>query len=744
MPGASTILNANVNDNNDNKERSFFQELARRHVVGSAIAYVLASWVLIQVADVLGDAFGGPAWIVRALTTILLLAFPAFIVFSWEYNVTRKGIERTEGDLDRGFSAKPAVRRSIVGIVTTLSMLAIWWTWQAGVLTDESFVKKDNDFPKIIAIDSFQTFAEDGSEWLGDGVSNLVRDNLSRSRFLRVISLRRWRALSGGGDAEDAVNVAASADIDYLVQGEIIGSRSGYVLTVRLTDTHDGEQLDSQTYEVEDVALLLERATSIAQNVRSQLKVPVQEQVDMYAADFAADNPSAYRAFIGALDYRLNYEFAQAERLFGAAIELQPDFAMANYHLAQVLTSQDKFDEAVDAIGRAAENAEGREAEYIEAYTLLLNRDAEAAITAYEDLVEKYPNDTELQWSLATAHDINYDNVAAADVYRMLTTLEPEVREGWSSLAYYEIQNAKFDSARSALNEFINLAPNNPNGFVLRGDLNRATDDLPAARDDYEQAIRVGSELQEADVSLGQVYYLMGETDKALTIFDRLIRDTTAVPRYRIAATFEAGGVLNSLNRHEEYVAYLDLLEQEFIASGILYSKALSEKATAMLWNAGPNDDVAALIDHSIEKSPGVPTRYLFVRGLLELAREDDAAIEKTAAEIRSFAFPPDDPDRTEDRAADYLLGRAALRRGDFEIAVELLERATSLGGHQYRSYALTYAEALHAVGKTQEALSLLETEVLVRDPVDPRFDLERDRRLARELSQSYVNKAEP
>lgn len=726
----------------NNKERSFLQELSRRRVVGSAIAYVLAAWVLIQVADVLGDGFGAPGWFVRALTTVLLLIFPAFIVFSWEYNVTRKGLERTDGDLDRGFSGRPVVRRSIVGIVALLSITAIWWTWQAGVLTDESFIKRDDDFPKIIAVDGFQTFAAEGSGWLGDGVSNLVRDNLARSRFLRVISLRRWRALSEGGDAKDAVNVAASADIDYLVQGEVIGSRSGFVLTIRLTDTQDGEQLDSQTYEVDEESLLLERATSIAQNVRAQLKVPVQEQVDIYAADFAADNPSAYRAFTGALDYWLNYEFAQAERLFGAAIELQPDFTMANYHLAQVLTSQDKFDEAVAAIERAAANAEGREAEYIDAYTYLLNRDAVAAISAYEKLVEKYPNDTELRWLFATAHEINYDNVAAADVYRMLTTLEPEVHEGWSALAYYEIQNGEFDTAKSALDEFIRLAPANPNGFVLRGDLNRAIRNLPAARDDYQQAISIGSELQEADVSLGQVYYLMGETDKALAALDALIRDTDAIPRYRIAATFEAGGILNSLERHEDYVEYLDLLEQEFIASEIFYAKALSEKATALLWSSGPNDDVVALIDQSIAKSPGVPTRYLFARGLLELAREDYAAIENTAAEIRSFALPPEDPDRTEDMAADYLLGRAALRRGDVEIAVELLQRATSLDGHQYRLYALAYAEALLAAGKTQEALNLLETATPVSDPVDPRLDLERDRRLARDLSQSYVKPA--
>lgn len=724
--------------NKQKEDRTFLQELSRRHIFGSAIAYVVSSWVLIQVADVIGEAFGAPDWIVRALATVLLLLFPAFVVFSWEFNFTKKGFERAGEDLDRGWSARPAVRRSIVGLVSALSLAAIWWTWQAGILTDESFKKEDDDFPKIIAVDGFRTFAAEGSEWLGDGISNLVRDNLAQSRYLRVISLRRWRALASDNTEEDMVNLAASVDIDYLIHGEIIGNRSGFVLTVRLTDTRDGEQLDAQTYEVDEEGPLLERATSIAQNARARLKVPVQEQVDVYAADFAADNPSAYRAYTDALDYWINYEFAQAERLLAAAIELQPDFAMARYHLSRVLASQDKFNEALAFIEQAAEHAGKRETEYIDAFRILLGRDVDASIEAYQALIEEYPNDTELRWLLATAYDFGDDSAAAVAVYATLTQLEPEIGEGWTALAYHLIQTGDYERARPALEEFIKLAPENPNGFVLRGDLNRATRNLAAARDDYLQAIAKGSELQEAQVSLGQVQYLMGDADAALQTLDALIRNAEAIPRFRMDAAFQAGGILNSLDRYADYVAYLELLEPEFIASKIFLSKSLSEKAMALMWYSEPTEEVATLINKAIESSPGVPTRYLFARGMYELERQNLAAIGKTAAEIRTFALPPENPDRTEDKAADYLLGCAAILREDYDGAIEFLERAISADGHEYRLYQFAYAEALQKTGNNNEARDVLESVVDVTDFVSPRLDLERDRQLARAVLASY------
>lgn len=720
---------------NEPKERTFLQELLRRHVFGASAAYVVGAWVIIQVVDVLAPAFNAPEWTIRAITTVLILAFPLVVVIAWEFDTTRKGLKRTEEDRDRGLSARPWFRRSLVGLISLASLASILWVWTSGVLTDETFADKDeNKFPKIVAIDDFKTFAGEESEWLGEGLANLVRDNLSQSEYLRVISLRRWRALSKGLDSEELFEVSREAGIRYLVQGEIIGNRKGFVLSARLTDTADGEQLDAKTFEVEEASSLLDRATSVAQNARAILKVPVEERVDVFAADFAADNPSAYRAFVSALDYWINYDFSDAERMLRASLELQPDFAMARYYLAWILTVQDRSSEAAEILQVASESEDlsPRYAEYIEALGLLLNRDLAEGVEVYSQLVAQYPNDTEARHVLAEFHLLQNNYEAAIAEYKKLTELEPEVHVGWSGLAGIHVQLGDYKSALPYIEKYAALAPDNPNVFVLRGDAQRASGDLEAAINDYTMALQKGPDLQEAAVSLAKSQYLLGRTNEAIATLDKLIRDPSTIPRYRIEAVFAAGGILNALGRFDQHVEYLHLVENDLQASGLFLAKAYADEAFAKLQIEEPDDDMKNLVAKAIAASPGVPTRYLFARGLFELAGQADEALERTAAEIRSHALPPDDPDRTEDKAADYLLGKQALNQEANEIAVQKLRQAVAAGGFQYRLYELALAEALIAIGNHAEAETVLQAITDSRNLAEPRLDLELDRQIAR------------
>ena len=50
------------------------------------------------------------------------------------------------------------------------------------------------------------------------------------------------------------------------------------------------------------------------------------------------------------------------------------------------------------------------------------------------------------------------------------------------------------------------------------------------------------------------------------------------------------------------------------------------------------------LIDRAIERSPGVPTRYLVTRGFLELRLGDLAAVRATASAVAANALPPTTP----------------------------------------------------------------------------------------------------
>ena len=56
---------------------SFFAELKRRNVFRVGIAYVIAAWLILQVADVLIDNIGAPDWVFPTL----LMAWAS--VFCW-------------------------------------------------------------------------------------------------------------------------------------------------------------------------------------------------------------------------------------------------------------------------------------------------------------------------------------------------------------------------------------------------------------------------------------------------------------------------------------------------------------------------------------------------------------------------------------------------------------------------------------------------------------------------------------
>ena len=74
---------------------SFIQELTRRNVFRVAAIYVIVSWLLMQIGDVMFPALRLPEWTTTMLVAFLLLGLPIALVLSWAYEATPDGIKRT-------------------------------------------------------------------------------------------------------------------------------------------------------------------------------------------------------------------------------------------------------------------------------------------------------------------------------------------------------------------------------------------------------------------------------------------------------------------------------------------------------------------------------------------------------------------------------------------------------------------------------------------------------------------------
>jgi predicted transporter len=70
---------------------SFFEELKRRNVFRVGIAYAVASWVLLQVVDLVLDNSDAPGWVMDVFMMVVVLGFVVSLIIAWAYEVTPDG-----------------------------------------------------------------------------------------------------------------------------------------------------------------------------------------------------------------------------------------------------------------------------------------------------------------------------------------------------------------------------------------------------------------------------------------------------------------------------------------------------------------------------------------------------------------------------------------------------------------------------------------------------------------------------
>src|SRR5438477_11126484 len=102
---------------------NFFAELKRRNVYKAAVAYAVVSWLLIQAASILFPTFEAPPWAMKLLVIVLVLSFPAVLIFSWAFEVTPEGIVR-ESEVKSSNSITRRAGRKIVAITIALAVIA--------------------------------------------------------------------------------------------------------------------------------------------------------------------------------------------------------------------------------------------------------------------------------------------------------------------------------------------------------------------------------------------------------------------------------------------------------------------------------------------------------------------------------------------------------------------------------------------------------------------------------------------
>ncbi len=312
----------------------FFKELQRRNVFRVTIGYVVSCWLLAQVADLVLDAIGAPAWVMQAILLILVLGFPVVVFFSWAYEVTPEGIKR-ESEVDRSQSTTQVTARKLDRAITFVLLIALAY------FAFDKFVLEPPP-PEAVSLETFQPIrsiavlpldnysADPGQEYFAEGMTDELTAELASISRLKVIS--RGSATQFKGDQRpSSPEIAELLNVDAIIEGSVRREGDRVRITAQLIDAREDRHLWAKTFDRKSsdvLALQGALATEIAHEIDVQLTP--DEAVRLTSAPSVV--PEAYDAYLRGRFFfnRPNDEnLSKAIIQFEQAIEIDPTFAPA-------------------------------------------------------------------------------------------------------------------------------------------------------------------------------------------------------------------------------------------------------------------------------------------------------------------------------------------------------------------------------------------------------------------------------
>jgi formylglycine-generating enzyme required for sulfatase activity/predicted esterase len=128
----------------------FLEELKRRKVFRVAGAYVVAAWVVLQVAGELVPILELPDWTSRLVFLLLVIGFLPAVIMAWAFELSSDGV-RPEREADGSTAQRPPRVSPVAASVITVLALAFAGAGGYYLLTADARWARDEAFPRIEA-----------------------------------------------------------------------------------------------------------------------------------------------------------------------------------------------------------------------------------------------------------------------------------------------------------------------------------------------------------------------------------------------------------------------------------------------------------------------------------------------------------------------------------------------------------------------------------------------------------------
>lgn len=314
-------------------------ELRRRNIFKVSLAYVLVSWLIIQVADVMFPIFNGPDWAMQILVLFLILTFPVAVLLAWAFELTPEGLKSTS-EVDKTQSISVQTGRKLNHIVMALLGAAvIFLIVDNYIFPDQIVPDPDVDYRRSVAVIPFtnQSAAEENAEFLAEGIHDELLTRLAQIANLKVIS--KMSVLQYKNSTKTVKEIGEELGVGSVLDGGVQRAGDELRINLQLIDARTDETIWADTYDRELSAVNLfsiqgEVSTAIADELRAQLSEAEEERISVVPTESMLALESYFIAK-QALGRRGSEPLLTAIDRLNLAVRIDPQFALAWSALAE-------------------------------------------------------------------------------------------------------------------------------------------------------------------------------------------------------------------------------------------------------------------------------------------------------------------------------------------------------------------------------------------------------------------------
>jgi adenylate cyclase len=514
--------------------RGFIHKLSQRGVIKVAIAYLVISWLIMQLADVTFPLLRLPDWTVTLVLVLLIVGFPIAMVLAWAYEMTPDGIQREPGD--------PVARPEPE-------------TPDTATATDE----------KSIAVLPFANMSADKEqEHFCDGLTEELLNVLANLPDLRVAS--RTSCFAYKDKTIDLPAIAAKLHVAHILEGSVRKSGTSIRITAQLIEVATDSHLWSETYDrqLDDIFAIQD---DIARRILNALKLKLGAEQASYPT---TRDSQAYEYFLRGRGYassKGSKDQDLAIKLFQKAVALDPEFVRAWIKLAQSSANYAMYSKGgklcQKIAAEAAEKATDLAPDYAEShmangYAFLASKQYAAAEAEFFEAIERDPKLSIAYHYLARSayHQGQLDK--ALKYFNKSTDLNSDDYESpILAVPIYEKFHDQDNVLRMAkigverVKRYLEDYPNNQRAYYLGvGGLTKLGE-IELAKKWAERAYQIAPDDVATRYNLACFYANIGNPEKALDFLENSISSRTWI---------ENDPDLESLHGHPRFQAVLDAL----------------------------------------------------------------------------------------------------------------------------------------------------------------------------------------